>query len=82
MQPVQHQDKTSMLATCQFIQGCHIPGLKSRSVRPGYADQTGQTRIIKISGSDLDSVLTTLLEYFDLLSDALKVQSSFLFVIV
>ena len=43
------------------------------------ASHPGQTRIIKISRSDPDLVLTALIEYFDLLAHALKVQSCYLF---
>ena len=52
----------------------YITGLKpGRVIRVTFcAGQPGQIRIIKISGSDLNSALTALLEYFDLLAQALK----------
>ena len=43
------------------------------------ASQPGQMHIIRISGSDLDLALIALLEYFDLMAHALKVQSCYLF---
>ena len=62
--------------------------IETRSGHSGYAGQTGhnlcgltvgQVRIIKISRFDPDSALTALLGYFDLLAQALKVQSCYLF---